>query len=285
MVDIGTNSMRLLITDGAEDVGRWVQVTGLGRGVDATGVLSEDALERTIDVLERFGAIMEEEGVRRRAAMATSATRDASNRDELMDRAGAALGVRPEVIEGDREGELAYAGATADLDGGPFLVSDIGGGSTEFVTTDESVSIDIGSVRLTDRILTDRPPPAEQMRRAVEHVSELFSGVSRSGDLIGVAGTWTNIAGMVLRLPSYDPARIHLQELTREAVAEVTARLAGMTVEETEAIPSLDPGRAPVILAGAVVANGVMDAVGAGSVLVSERDTLDGLARELLGLT
>lgn len=277
--------MRLLITDGTREVGRWVRVTGLGRGVDTTGRLSDDALDRTVDVLEGFGRIMDAERVELRGAMATSATRDASNRSELMERATRALGVRPEVIGGDREGGLAYAGATADLDGGSYLVSDIGGGSTEFVTAGDSVSIDIGSVRLTDRILTDRPPGPDQMQRATAHVRDLFSGIQARGALIGVAGTWTNIAGMDLRLPSYDRTKIHLHRMSREAVEGVADHLAALTVEETEAIPSLDPGRAPMILAGAVVATCVMDTADADSVLISERDTLDGLARELLGLT
>lgn len=285
IVDIGTNSMRLLITDGVDEEGRWVEVTGLGRGVDTSGRLGDDEMERTIAVLERFGRIMDDRDVDRRGAMATSATRDASNRVEFMDRATAALEVRPEVIEGEREGELAYNGATADLGEGRYVVSDIGGGSTEFVTVEGAVSIDIGSMRLSDRILTDRPPGSAQMERAREHVMELFSDIDVSDELVGVAGSWTNLAGMDLDLSAYDREMIHLHEVSRESIATITERLAGMTVEETEAIPSLDPGRAPMILAGAVVARCVMDVLDAPQVIVSERDTLDGLAMELLGLT
>lgn len=285
VVDIGTNSMRLLVTDGVQEVGRWVEVTGLGKGVDASGSLERTAVDRTIEVLRSFGEIMDRRAVEKRAAIATSATRDAANRDQFLERATAALGVEPEMIGGDREGELAYEGATADLDGGPYVVSDIGGGSTEFVSAEATVSVDIGSVRLTDRVLTDRPASKEQMEQAMAHVMELFSGIDAAGELIGVAGTWTSLAGIDLELPAYDRERTHCHRLSREAVDELVEYLSGMTLEETAAIPSLEPGRAPVVLAGAVIASCVVEAVDAAAALVSERDSLDGLAGELLGLT
>ena len=285
VVDIGTNSMRLLITDGIVEVGRWVEVTGLGRGVDATGELSEDALDRTLATLARFGERMDAESVGRRAAIATSATRDAANREEFLDRAASALGTRPEVIPGEREGALAFDGAVAELDGALYMVSDIGGGSTEFVTADGATSIDIGSVRLTDRILTERPARPEDLEKAQDHVRALFREVTVSGNLVGVAGTWTSLAAIDLDLRSYDRFVIHHHRMTRSALSRITVELAGMSVEETAAIPSLDPARAPVILAGAVVAGCVMDTVSAETTLISEHDTLDGLARELLDLT
>ncbi len=285
VVDIGTNSMRLLITDGVQEVGRWVEVTGLGKGVDASGRLDGEAVERTIEVLRRFGERMDREGVERRAAIATSATRDAANRSQFLERATAALGVEPVMIRGDREGELAYGGATAGLDGGPYVVSDIGGGSTEFVSSEVTVSFDIGSVRLTDRILTERPASKEQMEQATAHIMEMFSDVDASGELVGVAGTWTSLAGIDLELPAYDRERTHRHRLSREAVDELVDYLAGLTLEKTAAIPSLEPGRAPVILAGAVIAGSVIEALDAKSALVSERDSLDGLAMELLDVT
>jgi exopolyphosphatase/guanosine-5'-triphosphate,3'-diphosphate pyrophosphatase len=285
VVDIGTNSMRLLVTDGHEELGRWVEVTGLGRGVDATGELASDAVARTVDVFTRFGEIMDLHGAERRAAIATSATRDAANREEFLERATAELGVRPEVITGSREGRLAYSGATDGLDGGPFVVSDIGGGSSEFVTGDQSVSVDLGSVRLTDRILSDRPPRGSQMEDAQAHVGDLFSTIEMRGDLIGVAGTWTSLGAIDLGLDVYDRFRVHHHRMSRDGLAVLIQSLATMTVEETGAIPSLDPARAPVILAGAVVAAGVMDAVATDTVLISEHDTLDGLAAELLAVT
>jgi exopolyphosphatase/guanosine-5'-triphosphate,3'-diphosphate pyrophosphatase len=253
--------------------------------VDATGELASDAVDRSVGVFTRFGEIMDLHGAARRAAIATSATRDAANREEFLERATAELGVRPEVISGSREGRLAYSGATDGLDGGPFVVSDIGGGSSEFVTGDQSVSVDLGSVRLTDRILSDRPPRGSQMEDAQAHVGDLFSTIEMRGDLIGVAGTWTSLGAIDLGLDVYDRFRVHHHRMSRDGLAVLIQSLATMTVEETGAIPSLDPARAPVILAGAVVAAGVMDAVATDTVLISEHDTLDGLAAELLAVT
>lgn len=283
MVDIGTNSMRLLIRDSERECGRWVEVTGLGHGVDATGELGQEAIQRTIEVLERFGARMDEAGVEMRSAMATSATRDASNRELFLDRAEGALGVRPEVIDGEREGALAYSGATSDVDG-DWVVSDIGGGSTEFVTSSTAVSIDIGSVRLTDRWLPDRPSTQADLQRARRHVASLFKSVGAVGPLLGVAGTWTSLAAIHLRLDHYDPVRVHHARMGAESLHAITEDLASRTVAETEEIPSLDPKRAPVILAGAVIAGCVMEKLDVEAALIGERDTLDGLAMELLGL-
>lgn len=285
VVDIGTNSMRLLVTTGTVEIGRWVEVTGLGRGVDATGRFSAGPVERTLLALAGFGAIMDREGVATRAAIATSATRDAADREEFLDRVTVVIGVRPEVIGGDVEGELAYAGAISDLDPSPdYVISDIGGGSTEFVTADESVSVDVGSVRLTDRALPDRPATPTALEAARAHVRDLFDDVTVRGELVGVAGTWTTLAAVDLDLGSHEGAMVHHHRLGRDSVEALIERLAPLTVEETAAIPALHPARAPVILAGAVVAGCVMEAVGAGSVLVSERDTLDGVAMRLLGL-
>ena len=287
VVDIGTNSMRLLITDGQVEDGRWVEVTGLGRGVDSTGRLSEDAMERTLTVLGGYGSLMERAGVARRAAIATSASRDASNRVEFFDRAEHALGVRPVLISGGREAILAFDGATSGLDvAGPIVVSDIGGGSTELVSSDSGLSIDIGSVRLTERHLPDRPPTTQGMRRAWSHVRALLADIEL-GEVathVGVAGTWTSLAAIAQDLPKYDRERVHGYELPKEQLDRVLGLLSRMTVEETAAIPSLDPNRAPVILAGSVVASIVMEKVGVDETLISVRDTLDGLASELLAL-
>lgn len=284
VVDIGTNSMRLLITDGDTVTGRWVEVTGLGHGVDTTGALSDDAMERTIAVFEEFGSLMDRKDVAWRRAIATSATRDASNRETFLDRAEAALGVRPEVIDGGYEGRLAFKGATSDLAGADYVISDIGGGSTEFVTSGGGVSIDIGSVRLTDRILHDRPPSEDQLRAARSHVADLFAAVSPAGPLVGVAGTWTSLAAIDLDLDRYQPDLVHGHVMSVVAVGRIVDRLAVLTVGETAAIPALDPKRAPVILAGSVIAHAVMTAVGADTVITSEKDSLDGAAMEVLGL-
>jgi exopolyphosphatase/guanosine-5'-triphosphate,3'-diphosphate pyrophosphatase len=286
VVDIGTNSMRLLITDGRVEVGRWVEVTGLGRGVDRTGELSIEGMEESLAALAWFGARMNREGVNRRRAVATSASRDAANREPFFDLAESALGVRPTLITGEEEARLAYSGATAGMNAtGPVVVSDIGGGSTEFVTMEGGVSIDIGSVRLTERVIPSRPPPAAEISSARAFIAELFRGVDlEPGTVIGVAGTWTSLAAIAGALPEYSRESVHGSTMTRDHLADLVVALAGLTRDETAAIPSLDPKRAPVILAGSLIAEAVMDTLHAGEVVVSEHDTLDGVAMELLAL-
>lgn len=252
-------------------------MTGLGRGVDATGELSEEAMDRTLLALSEFGGRMREMGVERRRAVATSASRDARNREMFFDRAELALGVRPEMISGDEEAALAFAGATSRTgEPAPHLVIDIGGGSTEFVTVEGGRSFDVGSVRLTDRVLTARPAPPEQVGGSRALVAEMFLPVTPFvGSVIGVAGTWTSLA------------RVHHgdSDLVRLSLADITGlveRLSGLTEEQTAALPGLDPARAPVILAGAVIAEGAATAAGAGTVVVSEHDLLDGVVAALL---
>lgn len=286
VVDIGTNSVRLLVTDGDIEHGRWVEVTGLGQGVDETGQLDSHRMDVTLRVLRRFGETLDEHQVERRLAIATSASRDASNREVFFDMAENALGVRPTLISGEMEARYAFRGAvTEDLEG-PIVVSDIGGGSTEFVTETMAVSIDIGSVRLTERALTRRPADPEQMRRARHIVADLFEAVSVGPveTLVGVAGTWTSLSAIGQHLPAYDPLRVHGHIMSRQELDGVVGMLATKTIAETAAIPSLDPRRAPVILAGGVVATGVMERLGAGRVLVSEADSLDGAAAVLLAI-
>ncbi len=285
-VDIGTNSMRLLIMDGVTEVARRVVVTGLGRGVDASGALAADAIERSIAALTEFGRLMDRERVDRRAAIATSATRDAENRESFMDEAEVALGVRPSVISGEREGRLAFSGATAGLkEPEQYLVVDIGGGSTEFVTATGSESVDIGSVRLTDRVLPTRPASSDAVTEACVHVEGLISGVEADGlSLVGVAGTWTSLAAMASGLGRYDREKVHGYRLSHSVVESLMWDLSQKTVAETAAIPELDPARASVILAGAIVALMVMERRGRVDAIISERDTLDGLAAELIGL-
>jgi exopolyphosphatase/guanosine-5'-triphosphate,3'-diphosphate pyrophosphatase len=284
-VDIGTNSMRLLITDGAIHVGRWEEVTGLGRGVDRTGALSQAAISTSIDALEGFGRLMASHGVARRKAIATSASREASNREAFFDLAERALGVRPTLIDGQEEARLAYEGATAHLDPPrPLLVSDIGGGSTEFVTATAAVSVDIGSVRITERAVPSRPAPAAELSAAREMIGEMFSSVRMGavGTLIGVAGTWTELPALARGLPGSTDT--HGMTVTRQELANVIDTLSELSVEATADLPSLNPKRAPVILGGALVAEGVMDTVGAEKALASIEDSLDGLAMTLLAL-
>jgi len=286
VVDIGTNSMRLLVTDGTEEIGRWVEVTGLGRGVDRAGALSGEGIEESLAALARFGAEMDRTEVEKREAIATSASRDATNREVFFDLAEPALGVRPRLITGDEEARLAFAGATYQVDAAaPIVVSDIGGGSTEFVTADGEVSVEIGSVRLTEREIPTRPARSTELEAARAVVAGLFSDVDlEPGTLIGVAGTWTSLAAIAQGLPEYMRDRVHHYRMSRGALADTVDALSPMTLAETKAIPALDPKRAPVILGGALVAEGVMDILGVDEVVVSEHDSLDGVAMELLAL-
>jgi exopolyphosphatase/guanosine-5'-triphosphate,3'-diphosphate pyrophosphatase len=268
--------MRLLMVRqvgaGVVELGRFERVTGLGQGVDATGRLSAEAVDRTLLALAEFGGRMSEAGVERRRAVATSASRDAVNSEQFLDRAEIALGVRPELISGDEEARLAFAGARQGRQG-PLLVIDIGGGSTEFVTVDGGTSYQIGSVRLTDRLLRDRPVGPEALAAARSMVAAELDGVSPfSGSVVGVAGTWTSLGSME-----------GSESLSQMAVAGWVDRLAGMSLEEIQRIPGLDPDRAPVILGGALIAEGAMRATGATTVTVSHHDLLDGVVAGLIG--
>lgn len=282
-IDIGTNSMRLLVMDqigdGLAEVGRYERVTGLGQGVDATGILSDEAMDRTLLALAEFGGRMERLEVEKRRAVATSASRDASNREKFFDRAELALGVRPELIPGEEEAALSFLGATDGIPlVGPHLVIDIGGGSTEFVTADGGRSFDIGSVRLTDRVLTHRPATPGHLAAARGSVGEMFLPVTGfAGSVVGVAGTWTSLAQ--IENPEKDA---HLAVLSARQVSALVERLAGLTVEDTASLPGLDPARAPVILAGAVVAEGALAACSADTVTISEHDLLDGIVAGLI---
>jgi exopolyphosphatase/guanosine-5'-triphosphate,3'-diphosphate pyrophosphatase len=285
VVDIGTNSMRLLITDGEIDLQRLEEVTGLGRGVDSTGLLSEPRIVETVAVLERYGHVMDEAAVGVRKVIATSASRDASNRDSFFDRAEAAIGVRPTLISGEEEARLAYEGAVGGFDGpAPIVVSDIGGGSTEFVTENSGVSVDIGSVRVTERAVPYRPATKGEVEAAREEIKDAFSGLSAFvyGSLIGVAGTWTSLAAVARAIPL--GTSVHGRAVSLSEVRTMIDIMAELDLEETAHLPGLAPKRAEVILGGALVAEGVMEALGAESATVSEHDTLDGVARSLLAL-
>jgi exopolyphosphatase/guanosine-5'-triphosphate,3'-diphosphate pyrophosphatase len=284
VVDIGTNSIRLLITDGVREV-RLEEVTGLGTGVDSTGVLSESRIVETLVVMNRYGRLMDDSRVDIRKAIATSASRDASNRESFFDRVEEMIDVRPTLISGEEEARFAYQGAVLGFDGaGPIVVSDIGGGSTEFVTEMSGVSIDIGSVRITERAVPYRPASREQIVEARAVVKDQFSAVPtiEFGTLIGVAGTWTSLASVARALPR--GMTVHHREVSRVEVGRIVDVMALLTVEETASLPGLEPKRAPVILGGILVAEGVMDALGAERALVSERDTLDGVAMSLMAI-
>jgi exopolyphosphatase/guanosine-5'-triphosphate,3'-diphosphate pyrophosphatase len=287
-VDVGTNSMRLLIADEKGEIGRWVEVTALGRGVDSTGYLDDGAIAESVTALAEFGRLMDLHEVDNRRAIATSASRDARNREDFFDLAEVVLSTRPELISGQEEAMLAYAGATAGVNlDDPVIVSDIGGGSTEFVSNLGGISIDIGSVRLTERCLPNRPALGREMSQSRALVASLFDGIDLGNckTLVGVAGTWTSLAGIIFDLPAYDRGRIHMSNLKRAELSEAVDRLARMSLDEIASIPALDPKRASVILAGAVIAEAVMVVTRVETTVISEHDTLDAVVARLLALS
>ncbi|CAA9330704.1 MAG: Exopolyphosphatase [uncultured Frankineae bacterium] len=293
-VDCGTNSVRLLVADvdGAvkHDVLREMRVVRLGEGVDRTGELSEQALERTRRALADYAATCAELAVEQIRMVATSATRDARNRDQFRSMVREVLGVEPEVISGDEEAALSFDGATRGLDpaDGPFLVVDIGGGSTELVlgttAVEAALSVDIGCVRLTERHLVGDPPRAGEVAAAEADIDAALAlvrevvPVERARTTVGLAGSVTTVAALALELPAYDPDRIHLSRIPAAQVAAVTARLLAQTREQRAALPVMHPGRVDVIGAGALVLSTVVDRLGLAEVLVSEADILDGIA-------
>ncbi len=288
-VDIGTNSVRLLVVSSEGEVGRWQTVTGLGRGLGEQGLLADDSMARTLAALSRYGELILEHQVTEKRAVATSAVREALNRQEFLDRAESALGVRPETISGEEEARLSYAGAVTDLsDHGSYMVVDIGGGSTEFVWRDREevvtgISLPLGSVRLTESVLADRPPLPEQMKRAFAATVDILSTASLPfrPKVVGVAGTWTSLAAIGLRLDRYDRNRVHHATMPAAQLAILVSELAGLTVDETAAIPALEPARAPMILAGAVIAHEALRRLACPEVLISESDLLDGVIASL----
>jgi exopolyphosphatase / guanosine-5'-triphosphate,3'-diphosphate pyrophosphatase len=292
-IDIGTNSVRLLITDGAgREVERAMQITRLGQGVDVTGSLHPDAITRTIAVLSHYGARLAHHQVAHVRAAATSAARDAANSVTFFDSAQRALGVRPELLPGDEEARLSFRGATAGLDiaTGPFLVIDIGGGSTEFVLGSDApealVSLNVGCVRMTERHLTADPPASEQLRACLADVSRELLAVKSSIDVqrarrtIGLAGTVTALAALELGLDHYEAARTHHSSLSLTQVEELFARLSTATLESRRAMLA-EPKRADVIVGGAAVLVTIMRELDIPELLVSESDILDGLAASL----
>jgi exopolyphosphatase / guanosine-5'-triphosphate,3'-diphosphate pyrophosphatase len=293
-VDCGTNSTRLLVSDGGRTLERLMVITRLGQGVDATGRLAPDAIERTLEVLSRYREVMDGFGVERVRMTATSAARDASNREDFFVAAERVIGIRPELLSGDEEGRLSFLGATSELDqaDGPFLVVDIGGGSTEFVVgTDAPVgvmSIDMGCVRTTEKFLTSDPPTAEELSQAISVVHAYLDDVARevpqTGDaarLVGLAGTVSTMAAVELGLAEYDRSRIHHFVLTRAAAEDVFRTLATERRADRLHNPGLEPARADVIVGGALILVTIMRHFDFDECLVSESDILDGLVMSI----
>ena len=293
-LDCGTNSTRLLIADGERTIERRMMITRLGQGVDRNRTLAPEAIARTLAALEEYRVLMDKHGVEKVRAAATSAARDASNRDEFFDAAERVLGVRPELLSGDDEARISFAGATADLDAhnGPFLVLDIGGGSTELIVGSSAPegarSLDIGSVRLTEQFLHGDPPRPEELSNAVGFVRDdleelrLQLPILDGGrTLVGLAGTITTVAAVEQGLKDYDRDRIHHFVLTKAAAEDVFRTLATEPLEDRKFNPGLDPGRADVIVGGCIILVSVMRVFGFRECLVSEADILDGLASSL----
>ncbi|MCX5412070.1 Ppx/GppA phosphatase family protein [Streptomyces sp. NBC_00059] len=303
-IDCGTNSIRLLVADADPATGQFTEldrrmrIVRLGQGVDRTGRLAPEALERTFDACRDYAAVIKELGAERIRFVATSASRDAENSAVFVQGVLDILGVEPEVVTGDQEAQLSFDGATKELAGSdhlekPYLVVDIGGGSTEFVVGDDRVlaarSVDIGCVRMTERHLVqdgavvDPPTPDRiaAIRADIDAALDLAAGtvpLASAATLVGLAGTVTTIAAIALGLEEYDSAAIHHSRVSAEQVREITGRLLASTHEERAAIPAMHPGRVDVIASGALVLLAVMERSGAAEVVVSEHDILDGIA-------
>jgi exopolyphosphatase/guanosine-5'-triphosphate,3'-diphosphate pyrophosphatase len=303
-IDCGTNSTRLLVSRlGQGGDGRWSAVatldrqntiTRLGKGVDATGKLDPEAIDRTLAVLRRYRSSLDAHGATQVRITATSAARDASNRDELFVAAEEIVGARPELLSGEEEGHLTFTGATAELDpaDGPFLVADIGGGSTELTVGTDAVeavrSLDIGCVRLTEKHLHSDPPAAEELSNAIGEASELIADALRevpaygeARTLVGVAGTVSTVAAVELGLAEYDRDAIHHLRLGRAQVEDVFRTLATEKARDRAHNPGLEPARVDVIVGGCCVLVALLRTLGADELLVSESDILDGLVQSL----
>jgi exopolyphosphatase / guanosine-5'-triphosphate,3'-diphosphate pyrophosphatase len=296
-IDVGSNSVRLYVAETRPDgslaqLDRDLVITRLGEGVDATRRLGEEPLRRTLGAVSRYHSRARELAAETVRIAATSAVRDSANKEAFFDGVRELTGVGAEVLTGDEEAQLSFLGATNELtEGAPYLVLDIGGGSTEFVAGTREpeawISIDVGSGRLTERHIRSDPPADAELDAvcsdagtAVEQARRVVGTSART--LVGLAGTITTIAAFALGLKEYDRARIHHARLDALQVEEVAAVLNAMTVTERRRVPVMPPGREEVIVAGAQILVEVMEGFGFDEVLVSEADILDGLVLDLL---
>lgn len=297
-IDCGTNSIRLLIADvaGADfrEIVRDMEIVRLGQGVDKTGQFHPDAIARTLAAVDKFALAIAAKGVEKIRFCATSATRDATNRDLFINGVKERLGIEPEVIPGEVEAALSFQGATKDFNKtqGPFLVVDIGGGSTEFVFGTEKVefakSVNIGCVRMSERHFTGGDADPGQIASAIEDIDEAIAQAAKivpikdAQTLIAVAGTATTVAAAALELATYDRYAIHLSHISAEKVHAASKRFLSMKREDREALGYMHPGRVDVIGAGSLVLSRIMLATAATEFVASESDILDGMAWSLV---
>jgi exopolyphosphatase/guanosine-5'-triphosphate,3'-diphosphate pyrophosphatase len=296
-IDCGTNSIRLLIADidgnNFREVVRDMEIVRLGQGVDETGQFHPDAINRTLAAVDKFAAEIAKRGVEKIRFCATSATRDATNRHLFVDGVRERLGIELEVITGDEEAALSFAGAIKDLDpsNGPFLVVDIGGGSTEFVfgtsTVEAARSVNIGCVRMTERHFASDPATTQQIESARSDIQAAIAQaaavvpITTAKTLVAVAGTATTVAAAALELPEYDRYAIHLSRISTQQTHAAAAMFATSTREQRLALGYMHPGRVDVIAAGSLVLSEIMKATGASEFVASESDILDGMAFSL----
>lgn len=296
-IDCGTNSIRLLIADitggNFKEVLRTMEIVRLGQGVDQNKSFHPDAIARTLSAVEKFAQLIASKGVEKIRFCATSATRDASNRDLFTNGVKKILGVEVEVIPGEQEATLSFIGATKELSqsDGPFLVVDIGGGSTEFVFGSEKVefakSVNIGCVRMSERHLNLQPPTMAQIAEAITDIDLAITQaakvvpISQAKSLVAVAGTATTVAAAALKLAEYDRYLIHLSRISAPSVHQVAAMFQSMNKDQIASLGYMHPGRVDVITAGALVLSRIMAATGASEFIASESDILDGIAWSL----
>jgi exopolyphosphatase/guanosine-5'-triphosphate,3'-diphosphate pyrophosphatase len=297
-IDCGTNSIRLLIADiegtNFREVIRDMEIVRLGQGVDQTGQFHPDAIARTLTAVDKFAAEIAKRGVEKIRFCATSATRDATNRHLFVDGVRERLGIEVEVISGNEEAALSFAGAIQDLDPheGPFLVVDIGGGSTEFVfgttTVEAARSVNIGCVRMSERHFANDPATPAQIEAAKTDIQAAIAQaaaevpITQAKTLVAVAGTATTVAAAALKLAEYDRYTIHLARISATQVHDASAMFLSKNREERLSLGYMHPGRVDVIAAGALVLSEIMKATGATEFVASESDILDGMARSLV---
>lgn len=296
-IDCGTNSIRLLIadiTDGKfKEVLRTMEIVRLGQGVDQNKSFHPDAINRTLSAVEKFAQLIASKGVEKIRFCATSATRDAGNRELFTDGVERILGVKVEVIPGEQEAALSFIGATKELSqsDGPFLVVDIGGGSTEFVfgskTVESAKSVNIGCVRMSERHLNLQPPTMASIAEAIIDIDIAITQaakevpITEAKSLVAVAGTATTVAAAALKLENYDRHLIHLSRISATSVYQVAASFQSMNKDQLANLGYMHPGRVDVITAGALVLSRIMAATGASEFIASESDILDGIAWSL----